>query len=107
MAQARLTPSRRSTGPWRTTATRSRRLATATPCPACLPMPSPMPTMATALMPPTSRKVARQPKAWPMSPPSGRPSAIASVCPALTMASARPRMSGGTITPARPLAAGT
>ncbi len=55
----------------------------------------------------TARKVERQPKAWPTQAPSGRPSAMAIVMPPLTMASARPRFSGATMTPASELAPGT
>jgi hypothetical protein len=49
----------------------------------------------------------RQPMAWPITAPSGTPSATATLLPPVTMASALPRRSGETTAPASALALGT
>ena len=55
----------------------------------------------------TPKKVMRQPKWLPTKAPMGTPMATARLIPPPTMASARPRRSGGTSTPASALALGT
>ncbi len=83
----------RSRSPKAAPATGSSRRKTASPAKASTPRAT------------TSHMVSRQ-SARPMYVPSGTPSAVATVMPPITVASARPRRSGGTRDVAAALAAG-